>query len=93
MTPEVNAWLTLDFVAKRYGKLPSEVLHTGSSLDVTCGELAVAFENYLNQKHKAEAEGKPAPVKYKQEELQAMMDAVKRGKASGGKAHKKSNKS
>jgi hypothetical protein len=89
MTADTNAWLTLDFVAKRYGKLPSEVLSQGSSLDVQCGELAVAFENYLNEKHRAEAEGKPMPVKYKQEELQAMMDAVKRGRANANSANTK----
>lgn len=79
----------MDFVAKRYGKLPSEVLAQGSSLDVQCGELAVAYENYLNEKHRAEAEGKPPPVKYNQQELQSMMDAVKRGKAGANTANTK----
>lgn len=87
MTSETNAWLTLDFVAKRYGKLPSQVLREGSSLDVECGELAVAFENYLNEKHRAEAEGKPAPVKYSQQDLQAMMDAVRGNKKDVNKTN------
>lgn len=79
-------------VAKRYGKLPSEVLRVGDSLDVMCAEFALGYESYLKEAAQAEAEGRPAPVKYSEDELKAMVNAVKmRGKPneSGTKTNKK----
>lgn len=41
--------LTLDFVGKRYGKLPTEVLRNGSSLDIKIANFAMQYENYLSK--------------------------------------------
>jgi hypothetical protein len=40
----------LDFVAKRYGVLPSQVMKLGDSIDMKCANLAVSYESYLNKK-------------------------------------------
>lgn len=46
--------MTLDFVAKRYGKLPSEVMKSGSNLDLYVAELSVGYQNYQTQKANGE---------------------------------------
>jgi len=76
----------LDFIAKRYGVLPSQCLAEGSNIDVVCAEIAIGYEGYLNEKSRAQAEGKPLPVtnKYSTEELQSMIDSVKRDKKIDG---------
>jgi hypothetical protein len=66
----------LDFVAKRYGKLPSEVIESGSSIDLQIANLAVHYENYLHKKHQDKADGKITP-NLSQEEMQAMLDKVR----------------
>jgi len=43
--------LTLDFVAKRYGKLPSEVMREGTTFDLYVSDLAVKYQNWLHEKH------------------------------------------
>jgi hypothetical protein len=69
--------LTLDFVGKRYGKLPSEVMLEGSSLDIWIAELAVGYENYLNKKHAGNLGPTPAP-NLSQDEMRAMIERVKK---------------
>jgi hypothetical protein len=64
----------LDFVAKRYGKLPSEVMSTGYTIDLYCGELAVGYERYLANKDNPQAK-QPG-----QDEMQAMIDNVRKNK-------------
>lgn len=50
-------------------------------MDVMCAEFALGYESYLREAAEAEAKGLPAPVKYSEQELQGMIDAVKkRGK-------------
>lgn len=72
----MNAWLTLDFVATRYGKLPSEVLKSGDTADVQCAELAVQYENF---KRNEEKDGKTAH-NHSQEDLLNMVKEVKEKK-------------
>lgn len=48
MSPEVGVWLTLDFAAKRYGVLPSQLLREGDTLDLECANIAVAYESYVH---------------------------------------------
>lgn len=50
MNKTLDAWLTLDFVAKRYGVLPSQLLRDGWNIDVVCCNLAVGYENYLRRR-------------------------------------------
>ena len=42
--------MVLDFVAKRYGYLPSQVMKLGDSIDMRVANLSVAYEAYLNKK-------------------------------------------
>lgn len=67
--------LTLDFVSKRYGKLPSEMLEVGSSIDVHIAEIAVEYENYLYKKERGDISVNVP--KMSQEQMQAMIDRVK----------------
>lgn len=69
--------LTLDFVAKRYGKLPSEVLESGSSIDLQIANLAVAYENYLHKKHSDAKDGKITPD-LTVEQMTAMLNTVRK---------------
>lgn len=39
----------VDFVAKRYGVLPTELLKSGSLVDLRCATLAVEYEAYLSK--------------------------------------------
>jgi len=66
--------LTLDFVSKRYGVLPSQVLESGNSFDVLCATLGVQYENYLNKVARDEADGKKTiSHNYSQEDLLTMV--------------------
>jgi len=67
--------MTLDFVAKRYGKLPSEILKSGSNLDLYVAELSVGYQNYQAQKARGE---QPVNKSLSTEELQ---DRLNRHKA------------
>jgi len=62
----------LDFIAKRYGKLPSEVLKQGNTIDITASEIAVEYESYWKNKES----GKPTQ-QHSQADLQAMVNRVK----------------
>lgn len=57
--------LTLDNLAQRYGKLPSEVLSSASTLDLYVMDAAVSYRDYQQRK----ADGKVA-VDYTTDELQ-----------------------
>lgn len=43
----------MDFVAKRYGLLPSQVMRLGDSIDIRCANLSVSYETYLSKKHQS----------------------------------------
>lgn len=75
-----HAWLLLDFVAKRYGCLPSKVLKSGSSIDVECANFAVAYEAHV----KKQVENGHKPTKHSNDQLQAMIDAVRRRDEENG---------
>lgn len=70
--------LTVDFIAKRYGKLPSEVMAQATTFDLTVGQLAVDYQNYTYdvEKRKQSGQAMPAP-KLTQEQ---MLDMIKRTK-------------
>ena len=72
--------LTLDFVAKRYGMLPSRLLVEGVSIDVYIADLAVSYENHLYKRQQTGATSdKPVPT-MTQEQMQAMIDRAKNSK-------------
>jgi hypothetical protein len=69
-------------VAKRYGKLPSEVLKFGDTADVKCAELAVQYENYLHKKAEDESKG-IKHTEHSQEELLNMINRVRTKEGNG----------
>jgi len=66
----------MDFVAKRYGCLPSKLLDQGWNIDVVCANIGQAYENYLQKRAQ---EGAPQH-NHSETELLAMMERVKHGK-------------
>lgn len=67
-------------MAKRYGKLPSEVLLSANSFDIMIMDVALTWEMHQNNK----AAGKPT-VKtedFSQDELKEMMEKRKGGNKS-----------
>lgn len=66
----------MDFIAKRYGVLPSELLAKGSSIDIHVAEIGVGYENYLYNKDKNRSIG-PTPAKISQQEAQDMWNRLK----------------
>lgn len=72
--------LMFDTIAKRYGKLPSEVLRTADSFDIMIMDVALTYEKYQSDK----AHGRPT-VKtedFTQEELKSIMEKSKSGRKS-----------
>jgi len=70
----MNAWLTLDFVAKRYGLLPSQLLKSGSSIDAKISILAVQYERFLQEKAQGEHTHKPV----KEDDMLKMLEQARR---------------
>jgi hypothetical protein len=68
----------LDGLATRYHLLPSEVLCRADTLDVLVMEVAMNWHNQQMERHRAKAEGKSTAPKLPQDQLKAMIDAVKR---------------
>jgi hypothetical protein len=77
--------LTLDFVAKRYGVLPSYAMKFGDSIDVRCANISVMYETYLNKKNTEGFKDK-SDHGYSQDQL---LEMVERAKQRGGKDNKK----
>ena len=72
--------MTLDFVAQRYGVLPSELLERGNSLDIIIADKAQSYMNELQKQAQAKSSGhsytKPAP-ELSEKEMLDMLDRVK----------------
>jgi hypothetical protein len=68
--------MMVDFVAKRYGMLPSELLVRANTFDIMIAETAVGYENYLNKKDRGDTMTPQAPD-LSEKEMQAMIDKVK----------------
>ena len=74
----MDVWLTVDFVARRYGVLPSVFLKTGSSLDFKIADLAERYQHWSKEAAERKVKGlPPPPPKKKTKDLQAMLDAVR----------------
>lgn len=63
----------LDFVAKRYGMLPSQVMKLGDSVDVRVATLGVGYEAHQRDKSNRPVDNKG----YTTEQLQQMMTTVR----------------
>jgi hypothetical protein len=70
----LNALLTVDFLAKRYGYLPSKILESGTTMDLFVAETAVGYENWLAKNPK---QGSTLGSDYSTEQLQNMINAVR----------------
>lgn len=70
--------MTLDFIGKRYSKLPSEVLKSGSSIDVQIANIGIRYEAYLAKK--AQNNGEEPVADLTESEMLEMMDRVKKEK-------------
>jgi hypothetical protein len=68
----------LDGLATRYHLLPSEVLSRADTLDVLVMEVALDWHNQRMERARDSAEGKSTAPKLPQDQLKAMIDAVKR---------------
>lgn len=64
--------MTLDYTAKRYGVLPSQLLREGDVLDLKVSQLAVDYERYVR-----ENPGVKTNHGLNQDELMAMLERAK----------------
>lgn len=67
--------MTLDFTAKRYGVLPSQLLREGDTLDLDCANIAVEYEKFVTKNP-----GIKTNHGFTQEQLLQQMEAVRNGK-------------
>jgi hypothetical protein len=65
--------LTLDTLGERYGRLPSEVLAQGSTLDIYIMDAALTYRDYQQKKSQGQYAGD-----HTVEELKKMMSTTKR---------------
>jgi hypothetical protein len=65
----------LDFVAKRYGTLPSKVIESGDIIDIKCAEIALEYEEYIK---KNTGKGKTINHKYSPEQLANQMAEIRK---------------
>lgn len=69
---------TVEWVAKRYGVLPSYLLREGDSIDMLIADLGARYETFMHKKAEAKQKGLPPPTPdYSQDELKKMVDNVK----------------
>lgn len=71
--------LQIDGVAKRYGKLPSEVLKEADTFDLYIMDVALSFEKYHHDK--AMNKGVRSPESYSSNEL---LEIYNKGKEQNG---------
>ena len=62
----------LDLMGQRYGKMPSEILESGDTLDMVICVTALEYEAWREKKRS----NNTVPVHKSQSELQAMVEAV-----------------
>lgn len=71
--------MMLDFVAQRYGILPSQLMLQGSSFDIFIAEMAQRYQNRVAETART---GRPPVPDLDTKTLQAMMDRVRSQDAS-----------
>jgi hypothetical protein len=54
--------VTIDAMAKRYGKLPSEIMNSASTFDMVVMDAALSYEGYLEQQHRQQTSGQAPDV-------------------------------
>jgi hypothetical protein len=73
--------VTIEWVARRYNVLPSQLLREGDSIDILLADLGSRYETYMHKKADAKQKGiaPPAP-ELNESQMTAMLDAVKKRK-------------
>ena len=71
--------VTLDAMAKRYGKLPSWILANASTLDLVVMDAAIVYENYLHDREKNKS-GQTLTPDIPEEELVKIWEQANGGK-------------
>lgn len=66
--------ITVDAMAERYGKLPSEVLRDASTVDLIVFDVAVSYRNYKEKQSKGQVDTND----YSQEDLEERMGRVRK---------------
>jgi|TARA_R110000744_G_C19236301_1_gene548737 hypothetical protein len=66
--------ITVDAMAERYGKLPSEVLRDASTVDLIVFDVAVSYRNHNQNKAKGVADTND----YSQTDLEERFDRVRK---------------
>lgn len=67
--------LTIDNLGKRYGLLPSRVLCESSTFDLYIMDMAMTYENYINQKSRND--GLEPPDVYDTQQLSELLHNVR----------------
>jgi hypothetical protein len=66
--------ITVDAMAERYGKLPSEVLRDASTVDLIVFDVAVSYRNHKEKQSKGQVDTND----YSQEDLEERMGRVRK---------------
>lgn len=66
--------ITVDAMAERYGKLPSEVLQNASTVDLIVFDVAVSYRNHKEKQSKGQVDTND----YSQEDLEERMGRVRK---------------
>lgn len=64
--------VTIDAMAKRYAKLPSEIMMSASTFDMVVMDAAISYEGYLESQHQRGRSGAPPDVP--EEELMKILE-------------------
>lgn len=75
--------LALDFVAQRYGMLPSQLLDQGSSLDIIVAQQAQSYTNRKQEEARAKAAGKTIQPTAPQLSEAQMMEMLRKAREQG----------
>jgi hypothetical protein len=76
--------VAIDAMAKRYGKLPSEILTSASTLDLVVLDAALTYENYLQEKSNRGG-GTLTPPKVSDDELMRIWEQANGKNETGQK--------
>jgi hypothetical protein len=66
--------ITVDAMAERYGKLPSEVLRDASTVDLIVFDVAVSYRNHKEKQSKGQIDAND----YSQTDLEERFDRVRK---------------
>lgn len=71
---EIAVIIAIDKIAKRYGKLPSEIMAQATAFDFKCMDITESYIAYLKETQKT---GRPPPPKLSVKQMQEMLNKTK----------------